>query len=109
MNTVDELRRDVHRLHRAVRIDSAVAAAKADDLRNTVPVMELEKERANDIVQPRAQTAAGDDAGARLLRVEEQLRARPSQLEADSRIFANLNPLRDANIVTRCVTFCRSE
>jgi hypothetical protein len=44
--------------------------------------MEFEEERTDDIVQAGAQAAAGHDAGTRLLCIEEQLRARPGQFEA---------------------------
>ena len=50
---------------------------------DAVAVVQFEEERANYVVEARTQTAARHDAGARLLRIEEQLRPRPRQLELD--------------------------
>jgi hypothetical protein len=48
-------------------------------------VSQLEHEPAHDIVEPRAQAAAGDDAGPNDARVEKDLVARPRQLECRQR------------------------
>ena len=84
MNAIDELRRELHRLAAALRIDSAVAATKAKHLGDAVAVLEFEKERVDDVIEPRAQTAAGHDTRARLLRIEKQLRTRPRHLKLDA-------------------------
>ena len=81
MNAIDELRRDLNRLHSACRIEPAVAAAKAEHLRDAIAVVQFEKERADDVVEAGAQTTTRHDAGARLFRIEEELRPRPGQLE----------------------------
>ena len=57
--------------------------------------MQFEKERANDVVESRAQSAAGHNAGARFLRVEKKFRARPGQFELQSRFRADLDSLRE--------------
>ena len=105
MNAIDELRRDLHRLDAARRIEPAVSAAKAEHLRDAVAVVQFEEERADDVVQPRTQPAARHDARARLLRIEEELRPRPRQLELQPRLRADFDPLRDADVVADRVAF----
>jgi hypothetical protein len=63
------------------------------------------KERPDDIVQARTQSAARNDPGARLLRIEKQLRPRPGQLELNTRIGADLDPVRNANVIAGRVIF----
>jgi hypothetical protein len=109
MNVINKCRRELHRLHSALRIESAVASTETEHLRDAVAVVQFEKERANDVVQARTQTATRNDPGARLLRIEKQLRPRPCQLELDPWIGADLDSLRDADFITGCVTFCRCE
>ena len=99
MNAIDELRRDLHRFRAARRIESAVAAAKAEHLGDAVAVVQFEKERADDVVKARTQSAAGHDAGARLFRVEEKLRSRARQLELKSRLGPDFDPLGNAKVV----------
>ena len=106
MNVVNKCRRDLHRLNSALRIEPAVATAETEHFRDAVAVVQFEKERANDVVQARTQTATRNDPGARLLRIEKQLRPRPCQLELDARIRADLDPLGDADFITGRVTFC---
>ena len=61
MNALDELRRDLYRLLATLRIEPAVTAPKAEHLGDAVAVVEFEKERADDVVEPWTQTAAGHD------------------------------------------------
>src|SRR5689334_8048452 len=98
MDTIHELRRDLHRLATAGGIESAIAAAEAEHFADTIAVVQLEEERANDVVQPRAQPAASHDSGARLFRVEEELCPRPRDLELHPRLRGDLDPLRDADV-----------
>ena len=51
------------------------------------------------------QTAARHDASTRLFRIEEKVRARTRQFKLDPGIRADLDPLRDANVITGRVTF----
>ena len=99
MNAIDELRRDLHRLHAARGIEPAVAAAKAEHLGDAVAVVQFEKERADDVVEPGAQPAARHNARARLFRVEEKFRARAGQLELKSWLGTDFDPLGDAEVV----------
>ncbi len=109
MNPVHELGRDFHRLDTARRIESAVSAAKTEHFAHAVTIVQLEKERSDDVVQPRTQTAAGHDACARLLRIEEELRPRPGQLELKARLRANFDALGNADFVVGCVTSGEAE
>src|SRR6476659_1894521 len=109
MNVVNKCRRDLHRLNSALRIEPTVATTKTKHFRDAVAVVQFEKERANDVVEARTQTATRNDPGARLLRIEKQLRPRPCQFELDSRIRADLDPLGDSDFIIGCVTFCRCE
>ena len=105
MNVINKCRRDLHRLNSALRIEPAVASTKTEHLRDAVPVVQFEKERANDVVQARTQTATRNDPGARLLRIEKKLRARSGQLELDPWIRADLDALGNANVIAGRVTF----
>ena len=75
--------KDVEAVHvctpHSLHVDQVVAAAKAEHLLHPVGMMELEEERANDVVQAGAQPATRDDAGACLLRIEEQLCGLPPE------------------------------
>src|SRR4249920_2054234 len=105
MNVVNKCRRDLHRLNSALRIEPAVTTAETEHFRDAVAVVQFEKERANDVVQARPQTATRNDPGARLLRIEKQLRARPCQFELDARTRADLDPFGNSDFITGCVTF----
>src|SRR5690606_33417264 len=63
------------------RQEPAVTVADADDLADLVLVPQRHHERANHVVQARAQAAAGDDGGSHTARREEQEFARPSFFE----------------------------
>ncbi len=105
MNVVNKCRRDLHGLNSALRIQPAVPTAETEHLCDAVPVMQFVKERPDDIVQARTQTATRNDPGARLLRIEKQLRPRPRQFELESRIRADLDSLWDADFITGRVSF----
>ena len=105
MNAINKCRRDLHRLNSALRIEPAVSAAETEHLGDAVAVVQFEKERANYVVEAGTQTAARHDPGARLFRIEEKLRARTGQLELESRIRADLDPLGDADVIAGRVTF----
>jgi hypothetical protein len=105
MNPINKCRRDLHRLNSAPWIEPTVSTAKTEHLGDTIPVMQFVKERTNYVVQPRTQTAARHDPGARLLWIEKQLRPRPCQLELESRLRADLDPLGNANVIAGRVTF----
>jgi len=89
--------------------EPAVSAAKTEHLGDPVTVVEFKKERADDVVEPRTQTAARHDARPRLLRIEKQLRPRPRQLERDARFRTDFDPLGDADIVANRVAERGSE
>jgi hypothetical protein len=76
-------------------------------------MVQFEKEGADDIIQAGAQSAAGDDAGACPLGIEEQLRARASQLKkgpSRSRRLPVLDDLfRDAEVVANRTSDWRDE
>src|SRR3982750_4827557 len=82
-----------------------VSTAEPQHFDNTVAVMQFVKQRSDDVVQARTQTTTRDDRGARLFRIEKQLRPRPRQLELDSWIGADLDALRNASGVAGRVTF----
>src|SRR6476659_6321997 len=103
MNTTDVFRGELYRLTIGFGIEPAVTAAKAEHLLHAIAVVELEKERTNDVVQSGTKSAAGHDAGPRFLRVKEKLCARPGCLELHARLRPNFNALRDANVVTNGV------
>ncbi len=58
-----------------------VAVAKAEDPLHAVAVRELEHDAAHHVVEPGAEAAAGDDPAAERARIEEDLVARPRELE----------------------------
>ena len=64
------------------RDEPLVAVAETVDARDAVASGELRDDAADDVVQPRAQAAAGDDGGGGLGRIEEDLLARAGDLEA---------------------------
>jgi hypothetical protein len=100
MNLIDELRRDLHGLRTVRGIEPAVAAAKAKHLGDAVAVVQFEKERADDVVEARAQAATRHNARARLFRVEEKLGVETGQLELESWNACWISaPLRDAELV----------
>jgi hypothetical protein len=71
--------------------------------------MELEEERADDIVQAGAQSAASDNAGARLRGIEEELGAWAGQLKLDTRLTPDFNVLRDADVIANGAVQRRTE
>ena len=81
VNVLDQLRGQHRRLGAAGRIEPAIPAAETEDLPDPVTVVELEKERTDDVVEAGAQPAAGDDPGAGFSRVEEQPFARTRLFE----------------------------
>ena len=62
--------------------EALVAVAEADDAAHAVVPGELHHEAADDVVEPGAEPAAGDDPDPRLGRVEEDLAPRAAGLEA---------------------------
>jgi hypothetical protein len=76
MNVINKRWRNLYRLHSALRIEPRVSAAEAQHFSHAVAIMQLEKQRANDVVETGTQTAARHNAGACLFRVEEKFRAR---------------------------------
>jgi hypothetical protein len=77
----DGVARDVHGLEAVGRVEPAVAILETDDVPDPVVVVELEKERADDTVDPRREAAAGHHGRARRRRVEVNHLARPRLLE----------------------------
>ena len=106
---MDELRRDLHRLGTFCGIEPAVTAAKAKDLGDAVAVVQFEKERADDVVEPGAQAATRHNARPRLFRVEEKFRTRAGQLELKSWLGTDFDPLGDADVVADRVATCGGE
>ena len=97
----------VDRLNAAFRIESAVAATKSDYLAHAVAVMQLEKERANYIVETGTKSAAGHDGGARFLRIEEKFRPRTGHLEFQPRMRADFNAFGNMNVIADSVSQIR--
>lgn len=58
-----------------------VAVDEVDDFAHAMAVMQLEHKRADEVVEPGALAAAGEDASAGFLRFEEQAFAWASDLE----------------------------
>ena len=85
MNVINEPRRDRDRLDAARRVEPAVSAAEAEHFGDAIAVVQFKEERADDVVEARAQAPAGHDAGARLLRVEEEPLARAREFELQVR------------------------
>ncbi len=106
MNVVDELRRQHERLLAARRVEALVAVAKTEDFLHAVAVMKFQKQGTDHVVQPRAQSAAGDDASAGLLGIEEQLRAWASEFELEFLLFRRVGVAdeagRHAGLVADC-------
>ncbi len=81
--------------HRLGREDHGVVAeagqqplepvAQPQDVADPVAMRQLEHQPAHDVVEPRAQPAAGDDPGPQRPGIEEDLVARPRQLERRQR------------------------
>ena len=72
-----------YRLGTRRRIKTLIATSKSQDFRHSVCVMELEKKRADDVVQAWTQAAARYNTGASPRGLEEQLRARSGKLKQD--------------------------
>ena len=61
--------------------ESLIAVAEAVDLSHAVAIVQLHDQRPDHVVEPRAEAAAGDDAGAGFGGIEENFAARPGRLE----------------------------
>ena len=109
MNAINKCRRDLHRLNSGLRIEPAVSTAETEHFGDTIAVMQFVKEGTNYVVQPRTQAATCYHAGARQLRIEKQLRTRPCQYELQTRISADLDPLRNKDLNTGRETIFRCE
>ena len=109
MNAIHKLRRDFHRLRAALRIESTVTAAKTEHFINTVAIVQLEKEGANDVVKAGAQSTAGHNSCARFLSVKKKFRPRAGQFKLQSWLGADFYSLGDANVVANGVSQFRSE
>ena len=83
VNLINEFRREYYRLGTVRRIKALIAASKPQDFHHSVGVMELEKKRADHVVQAWTQAAAGHDSGAGPPWIEKQLRTRPGELKQD--------------------------
>ncbi len=78
---VDEIRRQQQWRLAERRVQTLVAVADAIDLAHAVVVVELQEDRANHVVQPGAESAAGHDRRTCRRRVEEHVIARAGPLE----------------------------
>jgi hypothetical protein len=92
VNLVNKGRCQHYRLGTMRRVKALIATSKAQDFHHSVGVVELEKKRADHIIQAWAQATAGYDPGACSRGLEKQLRARPGKLKQD------LIPLRCSRI-----------
>ena len=77
----DDGRRQRDRIRADGRVEPLVAAPEPEHFPDAIAMLQLQENRADDVVQAGAQAAAGDDAGAGVRRIEEQPLARPGQLE----------------------------
>ena len=73
VDVLDDPGRQDHRIEDAVGAEAHVAVANADNFLDSVAVVKLQEDRADDVVQPRRQTAARDHSSARLGGVEVDL------------------------------------
>ena len=85
MDVRDRCRRQCEGLVTEARDQSFVAVTKPENPLDAVPAHELEHDAADDVVDPGTQTAAGDDAAADGAGIEENLVARPGELEGRQR------------------------
>src|SRR4030095_15595707 len=99
MNIIDDLWRDLYRLDCTLWVKATIAAAETEHVAHAVAGVQLEKKRSHDVIQARTKSAAGYDAGARFLPVEKQFCARARQFKLQSRVGADLDPLRNPNVV----------
>jgi hypothetical protein len=67
-------------------VQALVSHAEAEDLRYSVSIMQLAKQRSDDVVQARTQTAASNDARARPLRIKKQVFPRARRFDEGSSI-----------------------
>ena len=81
VDVLDELRRQRNRLGTAPGIKPLVTVGEAQNFAHPVAVVQLQYQRTDHIVEARAQTATGDDAGPRFRRIEEQPLARPGHFK----------------------------
>src|SRR5215831_9265447 len=81
VNLIHKPRCEHHRLWTARGIKTLITASKPEDFRHSVGVMELEEKSADHVIQAWTDAAACYDAGARLCRIEKQLRARSGELK----------------------------
>jgi hypothetical protein len=109
MDAIHELRRDLRRFRTALRIESAIAVSKAQHRRNPVAIVQFEKERADDVVETRAQSTARHDAGACLPWVKEEIRTKTSQFEVVPGPGPDFDPFWNADVVANRVAARRSE
>src|SRR4029077_12478984 len=71
MNAINKRGSDLHGLDSAFRIESAVPSAETQHFSHAIAIVQLKKERANNIVESRTQSAARHHGGACFLRVEK--------------------------------------
>ena len=100
MNVINKRWRNSNGLYSVLRIEPAVSTAETEHFGHTVAIMQFKKQRANDVVEARAQTAARHDSGTRFLRVEEKLCTWAGFLEPQTRLSTRFDPLRNMYIVT---------
>ena len=113
VDVVHELRCEHNRIFTLGRIKSLVTPAEAEHFLYAIGVMQLEEERANDVIQARTQPATGNNARASPLWIEEQSRAWASQLKKGSSRSRRLpvlhDLLRNTEVVTDCTLQWRGE
>src|ERR1043165_8302761 len=75
------------------RDEPLVPVPKPKDAGDAIAEIALRDEASDDVVEPRAQTAAGDDRGRCLRCIEENLFARPGEFESERHIEPTLRSL----------------
>ena len=81
MDVVYQLGRQLDRGLAARRIKPRIAAPETEHLLHAVSVVQFVEQRTDDVIQAGAQPAAGDNSCPGPRGIEEQLGARPGQLE----------------------------
>src|ERR1041385_9169262 len=85
VNVFHDLSGQFDRLLSSRRIQSTIAVAKTEDFLHAIAMMQLQEQRANDVIEPRTKTAARDNARASFRRVKKQFLAGSGPLEKQRR------------------------
>src|SRR5262249_11687973 len=95
MNPIHHLVCENERLGAVFRIQPLIAPAKAEHFFYAVGVMQLKKQRSDDIIQSGTQPSAGNNPRASVRRIEEQMFACACQLKEEGILRPRIDRAND--------------